>query len=148
VRDLEREHVPLCRQRGVGILAYAPLAGGFLTGKYAPGQEPPEGARLAKWRERLASFDTPRHWRVLDAVREVARQTEAPLAAVALAWLLSRPAVTSVIFGARSVAQVEENLRGAELSLAPEQIAALDQASKLEAGYPYEFIARVSQGRW
>ena len=147
-RDLEREGVPACRDKGIGIMAYSPLAGGFLTGKYRKGQEPPAGTRLEKFRERLARFDTPRHWAILDAVTSIGEAIGASPAGVALAWVLTRPQVSSVLFGARSVAQVEENLKAAEVSLTPAQVAQLDQASAWEVGYPYDFIARVSDGRW
>ncbi|HTE52135.1 MAG TPA: aldo/keto reductase [Kofleriaceae bacterium] len=148
VRDLEREHVPLCRERGVGILPWSPLAGGFLSGKYRKDAQPPAGSRLDKWRERLARFDTPRHWRILDAVRSVGEELGASASAVSLAWLLARPTVTSVIFGARSVDQVEDNLKAVDVSLSAEQVARLDEASSFALGYPYEFIAQVSGGRW
>jgi aryl-alcohol dehydrogenase-like predicted oxidoreductase len=148
VRDLEREHAPVCRQRAVGILPWSPLAGGFLTGKYRKGAEPPAGTRLAKWRERLARFDDPRNWRILEALTQVAGEVDKPLSAVALGWLLGKPVVSSVIFGARSVAQLEDNLHAADLALTDQQMAALDQASAFDLGYPYEFIGRVSGGRW
>src|SRR5712692_976838 len=65
VRDIEREHVPLARGFGLGVLPWSPLAGGFLSGKYQKGAAPPPGARLEKWKERYQSFDTPRNWRIL-----------------------------------------------------------------------------------
>jgi aryl-alcohol dehydrogenase-like predicted oxidoreductase len=148
LRDLEREHVPVCQGKGIGIMAYSPLAGGFLTGKYRKGQEPPPGTRLDKFRERLERYDTPRHWAILDAVTSIAQAVDAPLSAVALAWVLSRPAVSTVLFGARSVAQVDENLRASDLTLSPAQIAQLDEASAWDPGYPYDFIGRISDGRW
>jgi aryl-alcohol dehydrogenase-like predicted oxidoreductase len=148
VRDLEREGVPVCRDKGIGIMAYSPLAGGFLTGKYRKGQEPPAGTRLDKFRERLARYDSPRHWTILDAVTSIGEAIGAAPSAVALAWVLTRPQVSTVLFGARSTAQVEENLKAAEVSLTPAQIAQLDEASAWEVGYPYDFIARVSDGRW
>ena len=148
VRDLERELVPVCRERGLGVLPYSPLAGGFLSGKYRKGQPPPAGTRLEKWRDRLERFDQPRNWRILDALTSVAEELGATPSAVALAWLLGRPTVTSLIFGARSIDQLEANTAAVDLALSPEQTARLDQASALEPGYPYEFIARVSAGRW
>ncbi|WP_428267313.1 aldo/keto reductase [Haliangium sp.] len=147
VRDLEREHVPVCRDFGLGILPWSPLAGGFLTGKYRKGQEPPEGSRLDKWKERFRGFDNPRNWRILDAVLEAAGAVGASPAQVSLAWLLRKQAVTSVIFGARSVAQLEDNLKAAEVELDDAQMAALDEASGFELGYPYQFLAGV-QKRW
>jgi aryl-alcohol dehydrogenase-like predicted oxidoreductase len=74
VRDLEREHVPVCRQFGLGILPWSPLAAGFLSGKYAKDQPPPAGVRLEKWKQGMASFGTERGWRILDAVNAVARE--------------------------------------------------------------------------
>ena len=147
VRDLEREHVPLCREHGLGILPWSPLAGGFLTGKYRKDQEPPEGSRLGKWKERLARFDKQRNWDILEAVDAVAAETEATPAQVALAWLLHKQSVTSVIFGARTLEQLDDNVKAAELSLSVEQVARLDNASAFELGYPYEFLRNV-QKKW
>jgi len=147
VRDLEREHVPLCKKTGTGILPWSPLAGGFLTGKYRKGQQPPAGTRFDKWQERYQRFDTERHWRILDAVSAVAERSGATPAAVSLAWLLARPTVTSVIFGARTVDQLDANLAAVGLELSSEDLAQLDQASAIELGYPYEFLRGV-QGSW
>jgi aryl-alcohol dehydrogenase-like predicted oxidoreductase len=147
VRELEREHVPLCEQFGLGILPWSPLAGGFLSGKYRKGQPPPDASRLAKWKDRLTGFDTPRNWRILETVDSVAKELNASPSQVSLAWLLRKRAVTSVIFGARSLAQLEDNLKAAELKLDDAQLKRLDEASALELGYPYEFMQRI-QGRW
>lgn len=146
-RDIEREHVPLARAHGLGILPWSPLAGGFLTGKIRRDEAPPAGARLAKWEERRKAFDTDRHWRILAALEDAAATVGAPVPAVALAWLLHQPQVSSVIFGARSVEQLDANLTAADLVLPPELLSALDAASRPELGYPYDFCARV-QGRW
>ncbi|MEZ4382908.1 MAG: aldo/keto reductase [Nannocystaceae bacterium] len=147
IRDLEREHVPLCAAKGLGVLPWSPLAGGFLTGKYRKDQGPPAGSRLEKWKERYAGFDKPRNWRVLEALLAVADEVEATPAQVALAWLLQRPTVTSVIFGARSLDQLDDNLKAAALELPAAAVARLDEASEFELGYPYEFLKGV-QGRW
>jgi aryl-alcohol dehydrogenase-like predicted oxidoreductase len=146
-RALEREHVPLCRETGLGVLAWSPLAGGFLSGKYDKSSAMPEGTRLAKMKDRYARFDTELGWRTLGAVREIAGETASTPAAVSLAWLLSKPQVTAAIFGARDVAQLESNLKAAELSLSAEQLKRLDDASAFELGYPYGFMGQV-QGRW
>lgn len=147
VRELEREHVPLCEKFGVSHLPWSPLAGGFLSGKYRKDAAPPEGSRLDKWKERYGRFDQPRNWRILEALDAVAKETEASCAQVALAWCLHKPTVASVIFGARSVAQLEDNLKAAELQLTDAQMAALDEASAFELGYPYDFQKNI-QGRW
>jgi aryl-alcohol dehydrogenase-like predicted oxidoreductase len=147
VRDLEREHVPLCRQFGLGILPWSPLAAGFLSGKYAKNQPPPPGVRPERWKDRFASFDNERGWRTLEAVRTLAQERGTSASAVALAWLIAKPAVTSVIFGARSVEQLEDNLEAAGVDLSPTEVQKLDEASAFDAGYPYKFIANI-QGRW
>ncbi len=147
VRDLERELVPACREYGLGILPWSPLAGGFLSGKYREGQEPPAGTRLAKWQERYQRYDTPRNWRILSALHDVSKECDASPTQVALAWLLHKPQVTSVIFGARTVDQLHDNAKAASLKLTSEQLTHLDEASKLELGYPYDFMKGI-QGRW
>ena len=146
-RTIEREHVPVCRDHGLGILPWSPLGGGFLTGKYRKGQAPPEGTRLEQWKDRFGRFDRERNWTILEAVDRVAEQTGGKPSQVALAWLLRKPQVTSVIFGARTVAQLDDNLGAAALELGDEHVAALDEASAFELGYPYDFIGRV-QSRW
>jgi aryl-alcohol dehydrogenase-like predicted oxidoreductase len=146
-RDLEREHVPLCRDTGLGILPWSPLAGGFLSGKYDRAQPPPDGTRLAKMKERYARFDNERCWRTLDAVKEIATELSTTPSAVALAWLLAKPQVTSAIFGARDLDQLEANVKAAELSLNEQQLKRLDDASAPELGNLYAFMNNI-QGRW
>ena len=147
VRDLEREHVPVCKQFGLGILPWSPLAAGFLSGKYEKNQPPPPGVRLEKWKARFADFDSDRGWRTLDAVKAIAKEKSTAPAAVALAWLLAKPAVTSVIFGARSIEQLDDNLKAADVKLSAEDVQRLDDASAFAIGYPYKFIADI-QKRW
>jgi aryl-alcohol dehydrogenase-like predicted oxidoreductase len=146
-RDIEREHVPVCRDYEVGILPWSPLGGGFLSGKYRKGQTPPPGTRLDQWKDRWGRFDTDRHWRILAAVDRVAEATGSKPTQVALAWLVRKPAVTSVIFGARTLAQLDDNLGAAALKLDDAQMAALDEASAFDLGYPYDFLGRI-QSRW
>lgn len=143
VRGIEHEIVPAALDAGVGLLPWSPLAGGWLSGKYRR-DEPPTGAtRLGEnptrgmeaWEARNAD---PRTWEILDAVDAVARETGASASQVSLAWLSDRPAVTSVILGARTVEQLEDNLGAADLELTPEQRARLDEASTPRADvYPY-----------
>ncbi len=147
VRDIEKELVPACRDFGLGILPWSPLGGGFLSGKYEKGKGPPEGTRLDKYADRYARFDTDRNWKILDAVKAVASEVDATVAQVSLAWLIHKPQVTSVIFGARSLAQLEDNLKAAEVKLSESQMKVLDEASEFDLGYPYTFLNQV-QGRW
>jgi aryl-alcohol dehydrogenase-like predicted oxidoreductase len=146
-RDIEREHVPLCRETGLGILAWSPLAGGFLSGKYQRAGAVPEGTRLAKMKDRYARFDNDLGWRALDAARAVASETVSTPAAVSLAWLLSKPQVTAAIFGARDLSQLEDNVKATDLILSADQLKRLDEASALELGYPYGFMGQL-QARW
>ncbi|GAC1550595.1 MAG: aldo/keto reductase [Polyangiales bacterium] len=142
VRDAEREVVPACRAHQVGVLVWSPLAGGFLSGKYQRGMKPPPGARLDAWKDTFGRIDTERNWNVLAAVEKVAKQREASLAAVSLAWVLARPEVTSAIMGARTEKQLDDNLAAANVKLTAEDVKELDDASKPEWGYPYDFIGR------
>jgi aryl-alcohol dehydrogenase-like predicted oxidoreductase len=146
-RDLEREHVPLCLRHGLGILPWSPLAGGLLTGKYRRGQEPAPGTRFDKWRERYKAFDKERNWKIVEALVTVATELGRSASQVALAWLLARPTVTAVIFGARSVQQLDDNLGAADLILSEKAMADLDAASAFELGYPYDFIKNID-GKW
>lgn len=145
-RSLEREHVPACAKFGLGILPWSPLASGLLTGKYHRNQTPPEGSRLARWKDRYASFDNDRNWRIVEALLAVAAQAGRPPSQIALAWLLAKPTVSSVIFGARTGAQLDENLGAAEIDLSPEQLRTLDEAGAPDLGYPYDFMKRVDGG--
>lgn len=146
-RNIEREHVPLCLENGVGVLAWSPLAGGFLTGKYRADERPSDGTRLAAWHKSWADLDRPKSWAVLDVVRQVAADRETTATAVALAWVASRPAVASVIIGARSVEQLDQALVAADLALTRDDLDRLDAVSAIDLGYPYAMIQRV-QGRW
>lgn len=147
VRDLEREHVPLCRKFGLGILPWSPLAAGFLSGKYRKNAVLPSGARLERWKDRFASYANDRGWKTLETVRAIARAKDTNEAAIALGWLLAKPEVASVIFGARTLQQLDYNLEAAELSLTPAEVRTLDAASAYELGYPYDFMANI-QPRW
>jgi aryl-alcohol dehydrogenase-like predicted oxidoreductase len=147
VRDIEREHVPACKAYGLGIIPWSPLAGGFLSGKYSKDQVPPAGSRLEKWKQRYDGFDTPRNWKIIEAVRAVAAERNSTPAAVSLAWCLRKDTVTSVIFGARDLAQLDDNLAAASLVLSDGDMQRLDEASSFDVGYPYGFMKNV-QGRW
>ena len=147
VRDLEREHAPLCREEGLGILAWSPLAGGFLTGKFEKAKPPQGGTRLGEKAERFAKYDLDRNWKIIDAVRAVAGEISATPSAVSLAWLLAKPQVTSVIFGARTIEQLDANLGASDLELSAKHEKLLDDASAFDLGYPYAFI-QSTQSTW
>ncbi|MCC7000404.1 MAG: aldo/keto reductase [Deltaproteobacteria bacterium] len=141
VRDCEREMIPACRAFQLGVLVWSPLARGFLSGKYQRGQPAPAGSRFESWKDSYKQFDNDRGWGILAAVTEVAQRRETTPAAVALAWLLARPEVTSIIVGARTVAQLEDNLKALTVKLSADDLRQLDDASRPAWGYPYDFIA-------
>jgi len=141
VRDAERELIPACRTFGLGTLIWGPLGRGFLSGKYERGAPPPADSRLSVWQDSWRQLDTERSWRILASVREVARRRETTPSVVALAWLLGKRETSTVIFGARTEAQLDDNLRALELKLSESELAELDQASQPDWGYPQAFIA-------
>ncbi len=142
-REIEWEIVPACLSEGLGLLPWSPLGGGWLTGKYRRDQRPTGATRLGENPERgVEAYDrrgkSERTWAVIDAVQRIAEQRNVSMAQVALAWLADRPAVTSVILGARTTEQLEDNLGAADLHLSPQETSQLDAASDPEpADYPY-----------
>jgi aryl-alcohol dehydrogenase-like predicted oxidoreductase len=143
VREIEWEIVPAARANGLGLLPWSPLGGGWLTGKYRREQRPTGATRLGENPERgVEAYDrrsgVQRTWDVVDAVREVAEARGVSMAQVALAWLVDRPAVSSVILGARTLEQLEDDLGAAGLHLGEEETARLDAVSDPGAAdYPY-----------
>jgi aryl-alcohol dehydrogenase-like predicted oxidoreductase len=137
-RDAEFELVPLSVDQGVGILVWSPLAGGLLSGKYRRDASPTEQTRhvSGEWDEPPIR-DQDRLYDTIEVLVDVAGAHGASPAQVALAWLLGRPAVTSLIIGARTEEQLADNLGAAALTLAPDERAALDKVSQPELIYPY-----------
>jgi aryl-alcohol dehydrogenase-like predicted oxidoreductase len=133
-RDLEREIVPLAQDQGTGIMVWSPLAGGLLSGKFSRDGKGPEGARRTTFD--FPVVDKDRAFRCVDAMRPIAERLHASVAQVALAWLLSRPGVTTVILGAKNTAQLDDNLKAASLKLSDEDLKALDEVSRLPREYP------------
>ncbi len=146
VRNIEREALPACVQHGVGVIAWSPLAAGFLTGKAKRGEPPAEGTRLDGWKDFFKKHNHDRAFDVVDAVCAVAEETSATPAQVALRWVLDQEGVTSVIIGARNLSQFEDNLGADSLKLSDAQLARLSKVSRLEGGlgYPYDFIRAVN----
>jgi aryl-alcohol dehydrogenase-like predicted oxidoreductase len=139
-RDAEREVIPAARTFGLGILVWSPLGRGFLTGKYRKGQPPPAGTRLSEWKDSWAMTATEQNWRTLEVVETVARRHDTTPASVALAWLLAKPEVSSVIVGARNVPQLQDNLRAVQVKLTEADVKELTDVSAPNWGYPYNFI--------
>jgi len=138
-RDIEREVVPLAQDQGLAILPWSPLAGGLLSGKFDIDQPGPQGARRSSFD--FPPVDKPRAAKVLEAMREVSKATDLSVARVALAWMLTRPFVTSIIIGAKNRAQLDDNLAASEVKLAAEHLSKLDAVSALPPEYPGWMLA-------
>ena len=143
-RDLERELVPMITEEKLGLMVWSPLAGGLLSGKYGPGGNPDEGRRL--------TFDFPpvdkdRAWKCIAVMREIGDAHGVSVARVALAWLLHKQHVMSVIVGAKTVEQLDDNLAAVTLSLSDEDMARLDEVSVLPAEYPGWMTERQARNR-
>ncbi len=142
-REIEWEIVPAALDNGLGLLPWSPLGGGWLTGKYRRDERPEGATRLGENPDRgVEAYDrrsrVGRTWDVVDAVAEIAQARGVSMAQVALSWLIDRPAVTSVILGARTGTQLADNLGAVGLHLQQDEIARLDAASDPEpADYPY-----------
>ncbi len=142
-REIEWEIVPACLANGLGLLPWSPLGGGWLTGKYTRDARPTGATRLGENPGRgVEAYDgragRERTWAVIDAVQSVAEARGVTMAQVSLAWLRDRPGVSSVILGARTVEQLQENLAAGALRLTDDELARLDWASDPQpADYPY-----------
>ena len=147
-REVEREIVPLCREEKLGITTWAPLAGGFLSGKY-PKESPPTKGRLARiekendesWQNRA----TKRNFRILEVMEKIAQEKGKSCAQIALAWLRYQPGVTAPIMGARTLVQFEDNFGSLEVKFTSEELRSLDEVSRPENEYPYSYIRRISR---
>jgi aryl-alcohol dehydrogenase-like predicted oxidoreductase len=144
-RDLEREIAPLLEAERIGLLVWSPLAGGLLSGKYDRDGRAPGGARRA-------SFDFPpvdreRAFACIDVMRSIADAHGVSVARIAIAWLLHRPIVTSVIVGAKTIEQLDDNLAATTVALTADEMAALDRVSALPPEYPGWMVERQNAGR-
>jgi aryl-alcohol dehydrogenase-like predicted oxidoreductase len=144
-RNIEREHIPVAQELGIGICPWSPLAGGFLTGKYRREGSSFRGeGRFDKLRSAgspLLRDLTERHWRVLDAVLDVAKKIGKTPAQVALNWAATQPGITSTILGASKLAQLEDNLGTVEFVIPAELRKQLDEAGALDLVHPYVFFS-------
>ncbi len=153
VREIEWEIVPAARSAGLGLLPWSPLGGGWLTGKYRREERPSGATRLGENPDRgVEAYDrrsrVERTWDVVDAVRAVSSELGVSMAQIALAWLVDRPTVTSVILGARTLEQLDDNLGAAGLHLDAGETERLDAASDpAAADYPYGAPGIEQRGR-
>ncbi len=140
-RSIEYEVVPACLRHGLGILSWGPLGGGFLSGKYRRGEQPPKGSRIASaeesWEEAWQRRATDKNWQILQTVGDIAEETGKTYAQIALNWLLRRRGVVAVTIGARTLPQLDDNLGAVGWELTADQVRRLDQVSDPPSFYAF-----------
>src|SRR3954447_7991004 len=146
-RDAENELIPIAIDEGLGVLVWSPLASGLLSGKYRRGQEAPEGTRRFEGWTEPPVHDEDRLYDTVDALVAIGEEHGVSAAQVTLAYGLAKPAVTSVIVGARTEEQLRDNLAAAELTLSAAEIDRLDEVSQVPLLYPYWHQANNAVGR-
>ncbi|MEW9572638.1 aldo/keto reductase [Rhodanobacter sp. Si-c] len=153
-RNIEREYAPLAQELGYGITAWSPLGMGMLSGKYKPSESGHDGdgdgriqALKGSGLVSLQDKFTPRNWAIVRAVEQVAREHGLSMARVAIQWAVRRPAIGSVILGARTMAQFEDNLAALDRPLPDEALRLLDDVSALPQQFPYSFFEQAQQER-
>jgi aryl-alcohol dehydrogenase-like predicted oxidoreductase len=133
-RDLEREIAPLLQAEQLGLLVWSPLAGGLLSGRFSRNNQKPEGSRRSEFD--FPIVDKERTWHILDVVAPIAKAHGCSPARIALAWLLTRPFVTSIVVGAKRLDQLQDNIAAGDVHLTEDEIRRLDEVSKLPPEYP------------
>jgi len=144
-RDLERELVPFLESEKTGLLVWSPLAGGLLSGKFSRENQKPEGSRRSEFD--FPIVDKERTWKILEAMAPIAKARDCSPARISLAWLLTKPVVTSVIIGAKRLDQLQDNLAAVEIKFTEEEIQFLDEVSALPPEYPGWMIPFQDAGR-
>ena len=150
VRSTEWELLPTCQEEGLVLLAWSPLAGGWLSGKYSRGASPVPDSRVARgdrWDDQPAQRESERTWNVIDGLRRIGGKRGKTPSQVALAYLLGQGHGIVPIFGARTLDQLEENLGSVGWDLDQEEAALLEAASRVPPPYPYSFIERYTRRR-
>jgi aryl-alcohol dehydrogenase-like predicted oxidoreductase len=148
VRSPEWELLPQCSEEGLGTLAWSPLAGGWLSGKYRRDQALPPDSRAGRgdrWDDAAAQRSGERTYAIVDVLVRLATECERTPAQVALAWMLQKRLVTSALVGARTPVQLADNLDAGGVRLSAGQLAQLDEVSRVELPYPYAFIERYTR---
>ena len=150
VRSTEWELLPLCKEEGVGFLAWSPVAGGWLTGKYGRNQPPPSNSRVGRkdrWDDQPEQRESELTWRVIDNLIEIGKDCGKTPAQIALNWILQQPGITASILGVRTLEQLKENLGCTGWELSEEEMNKLKKASDVPLPYPYRFIERYTRRR-
>ncbi|MBO6553293.1 MAG: aldo/keto reductase [Roseitalea sp.] len=147
-REAEYELLPLSVDQGLGVLVWSPLAAGLLTGKHRRGTDAPEGSRQAAGWNEPPIRDEERLWRIVDALVGIGEKRGVSGAQVALAWLLSRPAISSLVVGGRNAGQFTDNFGAVDLVLTEDELQTLNDASRLPLIYPYWHQHNFARGRF
>jgi aryl-alcohol dehydrogenase-like predicted oxidoreductase len=148
VRSPEWELLPLCTEEDIATLAWSPLAGGWLTGKYKRSTPPPENSRVGRkdrWDDQEEQRGGERTWAILDALEKIARRRNVPVSQAALNWMRRKEAISSILIGARNKEQLKQNLDCLSWDMSSEEEKTLDLESELPRPYPYNFIDRYSR---
>ena len=149
-RPWEWELLPVCREEGLGLLAWSPLAGGWLTGKYKRNQSPPPDSRVGRqdrWDDQPEQRESELTWRVTETLVEIGKDRGKTPAQVALNWLLHQAGVTTAILGARTLDQLKENLGSIGWALSDQEMEKIQASSEIPLPYPYRFIERYTRKR-
>lgn len=142
-RDLETELLPLCREEGIGVMVWSPLAGGFLTGKFRRGDEKSEGSRRNDFD--FPPVDKEKGYDIVEVLDEIARAKDSTIPQIALAWLLAQDGVSTVIIGAKKMSQLEDNLKSVDIEFTDHELAKIDEATKIRKPYPQWMIEFQTQ---
>lgn len=147
VRDIEQELIPICERQGLGVVTWAPLAGGFLSGKYQPGQRTLAGTRSEESWAYPASFFAANADETLTELLEIANELGIAPAQIAIRWVLEQPAITSAIIGPRTITHAQANLGAADLKLPAEMLERLSRVSHLPHRYPRSMEENMHERR-
>ena len=144
-RDIEREIIPMAQSEGMALMPWSPLAGGFLSGKYTRDKEKAGDSRRDSFD--FPPVNKPKAYDIIDVMAPIAKEHHASVARVALAWLLQKPGVTSIIIGAKKEEQLLDNIEATSLKLSEEEIQKLENISALTPEYPGWMVERQMMGR-
>jgi aryl-alcohol dehydrogenase-like predicted oxidoreductase len=150
VRSTEWELLPLCQSEGIGVIAWSPLAGGWLTGKYQRNQPPPPQSRVGRadrWDDLPEQRENEQTWKIIDVLMDISHTRGKTPSQVALNWVLRQPGITAPIFGARTQEQLQNNLGSVGWQLSEDEVARLNAVSDIPLPSPYNFIARYTRCR-
>ena len=147
-REAEYELLPIAVDQGVGVMAWSPLSGGLLSGKYTRDKKPEGVTRVSEGWPEPPIRDEERLWNIVDVVNEIAEARQVPAARVSLAWVLSRPGVVSLVIGGRKTEHIRDNIGAASLELSGDELSRLNKVSEIPLIYPYWHQAKFAAGTY